>query len=116
VYDEAFDCGQYPGGVFPAGLPVTMAASEGATPFASFTTADAPPNMLHCSEVVDNNGHFNTGFAFFIGKTVGFDSVGGRIIMQATLAPAVPSPSPDPAGAAGGATAPNPQLAESGPS
>jgi hypothetical protein len=114
VYDEAFDCGRYQDGRFPAGLPVTMAVSEGATPFASFTTGDAPPNVLHCSDVVDNNGHFNTGFAFFIGKTVGFDSVGGRIIMQAMLAPVVPTPSADPSAAGGAAVAPTPQLAESG--
>ena len=91
-----------------------MAVSEGATPFASFTTGDAPSNVLHCSDVVDNNGHFNTGFAFFIGKTVGFDSVGGRIIMQAMLAPVVPTPSADTSGAGGAAVAPTPQLAESG--
>lgn len=113
VYDEAFDCARYQDAKFPAGMPVTMAASEGATPFASFVTSDAPPNLLHCSDVPDNNGHFNTGFAFFVGKRVGFDSVGGRIIMQAMLAPAVPTPNPVPSGAA---AAPNQQLAESGPS
>ncbi|PWC03734.1 hypothetical protein [Agromyces badenianii] len=112
VYDDAFDCAQYPHGRFSAGLPVTMAASMGATPFASFITTDDPPDTLHCSAVPDNNGHFNTGFAFFIGKTVGFDSVGGRIIMQAVLAPAVPTPSVDPSGAA----AASPKLAESGSS
>ncbi|MFC6355918.1 hypothetical protein [Luethyella okanaganae] len=89
-----------------ASQKVTLAAGTTAKPFRGFTTtpSDDPTGWVHLDTPDDDGGHFNTGFSFFLGYEVVFDSASGRLVFLppgSTTASPIFSPSADPSAAGG---------------
>ncbi|PJJ65394.1 hypothetical protein [Compostimonas suwonensis] len=71
-------------GTVRPGTPVAVATPDGTSPFLEWTADDSTHELVVYNSIDD--GDFNTGNAFFVGRSVGYDNGTGRILVGGATA------------------------------